>query len=67
MDDSLWDTQYVERILLDEFQQNELGDNVDIIDTFFEILKFASAAPLFGHGHQGVPNWGQQCYYTTWK
>ena len=49
MDDLLWDTQAMEGILLDTFQQNELGYDVDIIDTFFKILKFASMTPLFGY------------------
>jgi hypothetical protein len=50
MDDFLWDTQAMEGILLHAFQQNELGDDANIIDTFFESLKFASTTPLFGHG-----------------
>ena len=37
-------------MLLDAFQQNELGDDIDITDTFFEILKSTSTTPLFGHG-----------------
>jgi hypothetical protein len=48
MDDFLWDTQAMEGMLLDAFQQNELGDDVDVIDTFFESLKSASTTPLFG-------------------
>jgi hypothetical protein len=39
MDDFLWDTQAMEGMLLDAFQQNELGDDVDVIDTFYESLK----------------------------
>jgi len=50
MDDFLWDTQAKERRLLHAFQQNELGDDVDIINTFFGILKFVSTTPLFGRG-----------------
>ena len=30
--------------------ENELGDGICIVDTFFESLKSASTAPLFGHG-----------------
>ena len=37
-------------MLLDAFQKNELGDDVDIDDTFFENLKYPSTTPLFGHG-----------------
>ena len=37
-------------MLLDAFQQNEQGDDIDISDTFFEILKYASITALFGHG-----------------
>jgi hypothetical protein len=50
MDDFLQDTQAMEGMLLHAFQQNELGDDVDIIDTFFESLKSASITPLFGQG-----------------
>jgi hypothetical protein len=53
MDDFLWDTQAMEGMLLHAFQQNELGDDVDVVDTFFESLKFASTTPLFGRV-QGV-------------
>ena len=38
----------MEGILLDSFQQNELGDDADVVDTFFEILKSTSTTPLFG-------------------
>jgi hypothetical protein len=54
MDDFLWDTQAVEGMLLHEFQQNELGDDIDIVDTFFEILKYSSTNPLFGHGSRST-------------
>jgi hypothetical protein len=50
MDDLLQDTQTMEGMFLDAFQQNELGDDVDITDTFLESLKSASTTPLFGHG-----------------
>jgi hypothetical protein len=48
MDDFLQDTQDMEEMLLDAFQQNELGDDVDVVDTFFESLKSTSTSPLFG-------------------
>jgi hypothetical protein len=35
-------------MLLQIFQQNERGDDVDFVDTFFKILKYASTTPLFG-------------------
>jgi hypothetical protein len=54
MDDFLWDTQAMEGMLLHAFQQNELGDDVDIVDTFFESLKSASTTPLFGHGSRST-------------
>ena len=50
MDDFLRDTHAMEGILLHEFQENELGDEFDIIDTFFESLKYATTTLLFGHG-----------------
>jgi hypothetical protein len=49
MDDFLWDSQATKRMLLHAFQQNELGDGVDILDTFFESLKSTYTSPLFGH------------------
>jgi hypothetical protein len=45
MDDFLWDTQAMEGMLLHAFQQNELGDDVDVIDTFFESLKYCFHHP----------------------
>jgi hypothetical protein len=48
IDDLLWDTQAMEGMCLDEFQKNELGDDVDVTYTFYESLKFASTTPLFG-------------------
>ena len=53
MDDYLRDTISMEIMLLDAFQNNDkLEDDAHITDTFFQILKFASIAPLFGHGSQ---------------
>ena len=54
IDDLLWDTQEMEGMLLHAFQQNELGDDIDIVDTFFEILKYSSTNPLFGHGSRST-------------
>jgi hypothetical protein len=48
MDDYLQDTIAVETILLDAFQNDELGDDAHITDTFFKSLKYASTNPLFG-------------------
>jgi hypothetical protein len=48
MDYLLWDAQVMEGMFLYAFHQNELGDEVDFIDTFYEILKSASTTPLFG-------------------
>ena len=50
MHDFLQDTQAMEGMLPDAFQQNELGDDVYINDTLFQILKFASTTPLFKLG-----------------
>ena len=39
----------METILLDAFQNNDqLGDDAHIPDTFFESLKFSSTTPLSG-------------------
>lgn len=54
MDDLLWDTDAMKAMLLDAFQQNELGNNVHIVDTFFESLKFDSTTPGFGHGSRST-------------
>jgi hypothetical protein len=48
MDDYLRDTTAMETMLLDAFQNDELGDDAHITDTFFESLKSASTTPLFG-------------------
>ena len=53
MDDFLRDTTAMETMLLDAFQNDDqLGDDAHIADTFFESLKFASTTPLFGPGSQ---------------
>jgi hypothetical protein len=51
MDDFLQDTQAMEGMLLDAFRQNVLGDGTDVVDTFYERLKFYSTTPLFGRVH----------------
>jgi hypothetical protein len=48
MDDYLRDTTAMETMLLDTFQNDELGDDAHINDTIFESLKSASTTPLFG-------------------
>lgn len=48
MDNLLWDTQAMEGMFLHAFHKNELGDDVDVFDTFFKILKSTSTTPLFG-------------------
>ena len=51
MDDYLRDTTAMETMVLDKFQNDDqLGDDAHIADTFFESLKFASTTPLFGPG-----------------
>ena len=53
MDDYLRDTTTMEKMLLDAFQNDDqLGDDAHIADTFFESRKFASTTPLFGLGGQ---------------
>ena len=43
----------METILLDAFQNDDqLGDNAHIADTFSESLKFAYTTPFFGPGGQ---------------
>ena len=39
----------MEGMFLYEFQQNELGEYVDITDTLFESLQNSYTTPLFGH------------------
>ena len=49
----LRDMTVVERILLYAFQNDDqLGDDAHIADTFFESVKFFSTTPLFGPGGQ---------------
>ena len=53
MDDYLRDTTAMETMLLDALQNDDqLGDDARIANTFFESLKFASTTPLFGPGGQ---------------
>ena len=48
MDDYLRDTTAMETMLLDVFENDDqLGDDAHIIDTFFKRLKFASTTPIF--------------------
>ena len=61
MDDYLWDTTAMEIMLLDAFQNDELGDDAHINDTIFETLTTTSTTPLFGPSvwskstHLGTP------------
>ena len=53
MDDYLRETTAMEKMFLDAFQNNDqLGDDAHIADTFFESLKFSSTTPLFGPSGQ---------------
>ena len=53
IDDYLRDMTAMETMLLDAFQNDDqLGDDAHIADTFFESLKCASTTPLFGPGSQ---------------
>jgi hypothetical protein len=55
MDDLLHDTQAMGGMLLHAFQQIELGDDDDVIDTYFESLESASTPPFFGqHGSRST-------------
>ena len=48
MDDYLRDTTAMDTMLLYAFQNDDqLGDDAHIADTFFKSLKFASTTPLF--------------------
>ena len=54
MDDFLHDTHAMEGMLLNEIQQDELGNDANILVVFFEILKTTSIAPLFGYGSRFI-------------
>jgi len=45
MEDFVSNTHVMEVILLHEFQANELGDDIDIYNNFFQIMK-STSAPL---------------------
>ena len=49
MDDFLWDTDSMQEMLLNAFQEDELGNDANIVDAFIEIVKSASTTPLFGN------------------
>ena len=52
MDDYLWDMTAMEEMMLNAFQNDQLGDDVHITYTLFESLKFTSTTPLYGpHGN----------------
>ena len=48
MDELLRQRSAMDAMLFHTFQDNELGDDAHIIDTFFQILKLDSTTPLFG-------------------
>ena len=53
MDDCLRDTTSMETMLLDAFQNDDkLGNDARLVDTFFKSFKFASTTPVFGLGGQ---------------
>ena len=60
----LWDTHAMEGMLIDAFKQDELGDDVDIDDMFFEILKYSSTTLLFGHGSRSTQNGTKMLLYN---
>ena len=47
MDDLLQYTHAMEVMLLDKVQKNELGDDIDIDDILFQILKYTSTTLFF--------------------
>jgi len=47
VDDYLRDTISIDTMLLDAFQNDELGDDAHIIDTLFESLEYASNTHVF--------------------
>jgi hypothetical protein len=59
MDDYLQDTVAMETMLLRAFQNDDLGDDAHVTDTFFEILKSTSTTPLFG------PSWSKSTQLGT--
>jgi hypothetical protein len=56
MDDFLWDTQAMEGMLLHAIQKNELGDDIDVTNTFFKSLKSTSTTLSLVDRGQGLPN-----------
>ena len=65
MDDYLWDMTSMEEMLLDAFQNDELGDGAHIMDTLFESLKFASTTPLFGPLQLVRKFWHVECMFLN--
>ena len=51
---------------LNAFEQDQLGYDAHILDTFFEILKYASTTPLFGHGSRSTQR-GTTMLLYKWK
>ena len=54
MDDYLWDTTVMEIMLLDAFQNDDLGDDFHITNTLFKCLKSTSTTLVFGPGGKSV-------------
>ena len=44
MEDIISNTHAMDVTLLNAFQHNELGDDIDIYNTFFQIMKFTSTS-----------------------
>ena len=67
MDDLSQDTQAMEGMLVDAFQQNKLGDDVDIDNTLFQSLKSASTTPLIELGTSRINELGTTMLMYTLK
>ena len=65
MDDYLRDTISIDTMLLDAFQNDELGDDAHIMDILFESLQSTSITPLFRPGDQPKSTQLGQRYYCT--
>ena len=54
MDVHLWDITTMDAMLLDAFQNDDVGDDSHIIDTLFESLKSATTTPLSRPGSKST-------------
>ena len=50
VDDLLQDTHAIEGMFLNAFQQYEIGNDDNVVDAFFEMLKSTPSSAFFGHG-----------------